>query len=194
MTMRFSDSLRSNRAQQIINAIDAGATPATLGVYSGGQPDKGRDVSALSAWSGSTAYTAGDYKTAVGHYYRAENTGTSAASGPTWPTDGSTVIDNDITWQDMGLIPLLLGTLTFSQPCGTVSVGVLTGDAITEDSAADNNGTASWARAVDGDGTFVMDGDVGVTDSGAFVELNTTAIVKDGPIRVTGFSITEGNA
>lgn len=54
--------------------------------------------------------------TAVGHYYRAENSGTSAATAPTWPTDGGTVADNDITWQDMGEIPVLLGTLTLSQP------------------------------------------------------------------------------
>ncbi|UTW12927.1 hypothetical protein [Marinobacterium rhizophilum] len=191
MTMLFADTLRTNRAQQIINALDAAVTAATLAVYSGGQPDKGRDVSAMAAWAGSTAYTAGDYKTAAGHYYRAENSGTSAASAPTWPTNGSTIADNDITWQDMGLIPVLLGTLTFSKPCGTVTDGLLTFAAITDDDEANASGTATWARALDGDGTFVIDGACGALGSGAFVELNTVDIVAGGPLRATSAAILE---
>nr|WP_067286370.1 hypothetical protein [Marinobacterium profundum] len=189
--MLFADTLRTNRAQQIINAIDAAATPGTLPIYSGGQPDKGRDVSAMPAYGTSTAYTAGDYVTASGHYYRAENTGTSAGSAPTWPTNGTTVADNDITWQDMGLIPVLLGTLIFSKPCGTVTDGLLSFAAITDDDEADASGTATWARALDGDGNFVIDGDCGITGSTAFVRFNTLDIVIGGPLRATSAAILE---
>ena len=39
---------------------------------------------------------------------------------------------------------VLLGTLTFSDPCGSVSAGALTMSAITQDSSADATGTATW--------------------------------------------------
>lgn len=122
--------------------------------------------------------------TAVGHYYRAENSGTSAATAPTWPTDGGTVADNDITWQDMGEIPVLLGTLTLSQPAGTIANGILTLNTITEDSSADANNTATWGRFRDGDGNPVLDGSIGVAGSGADFIINTTNIVAGGPIRI----------
>lgn len=40
-----------------------------------------------------------------GHYYAnvgVVSSGNTGSSEPTWPTDGSTVVDGDITWQDMG--------------------------------------------------------------------------------------------
>ena len=88
----------------------------------------------------------------------------------------------------------LLGTLTFADPVGTVTAGVLTFDAITEDSSADADGTATWARIQDSDLTFVMDLSVTATSGGGDIELNTTSIVTGGPIRVTSAQITEGNA
>lgn len=87
----------------------------------------------------------------------------------------------------------LLGTLTFSDPSGSVANGVLTLNAITEDSSADADGTAAWARVEDSDLNFVMDLSVTATGGGGDIELNTTSIVTGGPIRVTSASITEGN-
>lgn len=88
----------------------------------------------------------------------------------------------------------LLGTLTFSDPSAPDATGgVLTFNDITEDSSADESGTASWARVEDGDGTFVMDLSVGESGSGADLILNTTDIVAGGPIRVTSGTLTEGN-
>lgn len=89
---------------------------------------------------------------------------------------------------------LLLGTLTFGSPSGTVDSGLhkFVAGAITQDSAADNGGVpATFARIFKADGTtIVMDIDVGVTGSGATLQLNTTNIVAGGPILVTSFEIT----
>lgn len=194
MAFGFSTPVRNGCAQVRADAIDGGAGPGLLPVYSGGRPDTCRDISSLVAHAINTAYTAGDYATGGGHYYRADNSGTSSGSAPTFPTDGSTVIDNDITWQDMGEIPVLLGTLTFSDPCGTVSGGTLTFSAIAEDSSADATAVATWGRGTDSDGVAVVDMDIGLIGSGAQIEMNTTSIVELGPIQATAGSITEGNA
>lgn len=94
-----------------------------------------------------------------------------------------------------GTATTLLGTLTFSTPSAPdASGGELTFNSITEDSSANASGTASWARITDGNGTFVMDMNVGESGSGAQIILNTVTIVEGGPIRVTSGSIVEGNA
>lgn len=184
MAIRMTTSLRNARATAIITALDAAATAAVFEQYSGGQPDPDAGIDSIPAYSTSTSYTDADYVAAVGHYYRAENSGTSDSTGPSWPTDGGTVTDNDIVWQDMGEIPVLLGTLTLSQPCGTIANGVLTFDAWTEDSSADASNTATWGRFRDGDGNNVLDGSVGVAGSGADFTINTANIVSGGPIRI----------
>lgn len=60
-----------------------------------------------AAWVTATSYGLGDYAVPTvsnGHFYKATAAGTSDASEPTWPTDGSTVVDGGVTWQDMGTI------------------------------------------------------------------------------------------
>ena len=70
--------------------------------------------------------------------------------------------------------------------------GVLTLNAITQDSSANATGTATWFRIVKADGTtHVMDGNVGT--SGSDLNLTTTSIVSGQPVSVTSFVITEGN-
>lgn len=70
--------------------------------------------------------------------------------------------------------------------------GVLTLNAITQDSSADATGTATWFRIVKADGTtFILDGNVGT--SGSDLNLTTTSIVATQPVSVTSFVITEGN-
>lgn len=88
----------------------------------------------------------------------------------------------------------LLATLTFSSTSGTVSNGVLTFSAITKDSSADADGTATWARIQDGDAAFVADLDVGATGSGKDIILNNVNIVAGGEVSISSASITEGNA
>jgi hypothetical protein len=84
----------------------------------------------------------------------------------------------------------LLGTLTFTDPSApAASGGVLTFSTITQDTAADATGTATWARITDSTGATVFDCDVGT--SGATINLNTTSIVTGGPIQISSFTITD---
>jgi hypothetical protein len=89
---------------------------------------------------------------------------------------------------------VLLGTLTCSDPCGTVTSGVLNFSAFTADSSADADGTAAWARFTTSADATVADVTVGLTGSGADIILNTVNIVAGGSISVTGTpKLTEGN-
>lgn len=83
---------------------------------------------------------------------------------------------------------VLLGTLTCSATFGTYSAGVLTANAITQDSAADATGTAAWYRLATSGGTALIDGEVGT--SGSDLNLNTLSIVTGGPISVSSFTYT----
>lgn len=86
----------------------------------------------------------------------------------------------------------LLATLTLSNPAADdVTDGVATLDTITEDSAADATGTASWARVKASGGATVLDCDVGT--SGATININTVNIVTGGPVRMTGFTLTQAS-
>ena len=84
----------------------------------------------------------------------------------------------------------LLGTLTFSDPCGTVATKKLTFSAITPDTSADNSGTAVWARISDSAGVVVADVDVSTTGGSGVIQLNTTNIVALGPIGLTAFEFS----
>lgn len=75
---------------------------------------------------------------------------------------------------------------------GSASSGVLTFNAITNDSSADATGTATWFRVTTSGGTFVIDGSVGT--SGSDLNLNTTSLVVGGPVQISSFVLTEGNA
>lgn len=73
------------------------------------------------------------------------------------------------------------------------SSGVLTLNAISNDTSANATGTATWFRIVQSNGTtHVMDGNVGT--SGSDLNLNSTSIVAGGTVSVTSFTITAGNA
>lgn len=88
---------------------------------------------------------------------------------------------------------VLLAELTCGTPFApAASGGVLTANAITDDSSANATGTATWARLVTSGITFVMD--LGVGTSGTELILNTTSIVSGAPVEVTSFVITRGNA
>jgi hypothetical protein len=88
---------------------------------------------------------------------------------------------------------VLLGTCALSDPCGTVTNGVLTFGAISDDESADAFGTATWLRAFDGDGNEVLDMDVTDSAGAGPCKLNSVNIVAGGKISITSCVFTEGN-
>lgn len=68
------------------------------------------------------------------------------------------------------------------------SNGLLTANTITQDSAANASGVATWFRLTTSGGTAVLDGSVGTAS--ADLILNTTSIVSGGPVSVTALTIT----
>ena len=79
---------------------------------------------------------------------------------------------------------VLLGTCTCSATAGTYANRRYTFNAITQDSAADASGTATWTRFKSGAGTAVLDVDVTTTGGGGFMQMNNTAITAGGPISI----------
>ncbi len=84
----------------------------------------------------------------------------------------------------------LLAELRFGATAfGGASAGVLTANAITDDSDADATGTAAWFRVLKSDGTTVLwDGSVGT--SGCNLNLNSVAIQQHAQVSVTSFTHT----
>lgn len=92
-----------------------------------------------------------------------------------------------------GAVTTLLAELTFSDPCGTVTSGVLTFSAITSDASADNTGTATWFRIVDSTGAFVLDGTITVTGGGGDITMTSTSIQAGVTVDATSLVFTEDN-
>ncbi|SFM71247.1 hypothetical protein [Marinobacter pelagius] len=87
----------------------------------------------------------------------------------------------------------LLATLTLTNTVGTVSNGVLTLDAITEDASADAAGIIGWARALDRDGVeaaYFTVADNGTGD----INFASVDISAGQPVGISSFTITVGGA
>lgn len=85
----------------------------------------------------------------------------------------------------------VLATFTLTEPCGTVTNGVLTFDFDPDisDTSADNSGTAAEARIKDGGGTAVITGltvGVGTGD----IQLDSTSITAGQTVTLTTGTIT----
>lgn len=107
-------------------AITAGSV--TDEVKTAPQPGKAyalnyREISAVAivrangddaaAWAATTAVALGAFRVPTAantHFYKCTAAGTTAASAPTWPTDGTIVTDGTVTWKDMGTIIAALNT------------------------------------------------------------------------------------
>jgi hypothetical protein len=85
---------------------------------------------------------------------------------------------------------VLLAELTLNATAfPAASGGVLTANAITSDTSADNTGTASFFRILDsGASTVLFQG--AVSTSGAELNLNTTSIVAAALVGVSSLTIT----
>lgn len=73
------------------------------------------------------------------------------------------------------------------------SGGTMTANAVTAEASAPNAGTATWARMVDRDGNFVMDGTVTATSGGGDVEIDNVVIAAGQQVNVTTVQFTDGN-
>ena len=94
-----------------------------------------------------------------------------------------------------GAATTLLAELVCGTPFAAAAnsgTGQLTLSAITQDSSADNTGSAGWFRLVKSDGTtVVMEGTVGT--SSADLIMPSTSITATQPVQITSFVITEAN-
>lgn len=71
------------------------------------------------------------------------------------------------------------------------SGGVLTLNAITQDSSANATGTATWFRFLTSGAAARIDGNV--STSGSDMNLNSTSITAGGTVSITSATITAGN-
>jgi len=85
---------------------------------------------------------------------------------------------------------VLLAELRFAADAFAAAVaGVITANAITSDSSANADGTATWARILQSNGTTVMfDGSVGLAD--AEVIINAVEIVTGAVVSCSGITLT----
>lgn len=87
----------------------------------------------------------------------------------------------------------LLAELVMGSPMApAASGGVLTLNAISNDSSANATGTATFCRLFTSGGTAKVQGTVGT--SGAFLNMNTVSFVAGAVVSITSATITEGNA
>lgn len=98
----------------------------------------------------------------------------------TQPANANTAITSQV----------LLAELRFNATAApAASGGVLTMNSITQDSSANNTGTATWFRALKSDGsTVVFDGSVGT--SGSDLNIGSTSITSGASVAVTSMTFT----
>lgn len=86
-----------------------------------------------------------------------------------------------------------LVTFTLPFPVAPAAVGgVLTFDAVPAENIAVSGG-AAWFRIEDNANAPILDGDVGLTGSGADLELDSVTFVSGRLISIDSFVLTEGN-
>lgn len=129
------------------------------------------------------------YSTAVRNAMLDAITSAVGASGLVRIYDGSRPATPGTAVSTQVLLAELACSATFA---AAASAGVLTVNAITADSSANNSGTATWFRVTTSAGSGVVDGNVGT--SGSDLNLTTTSITAGQSVSITSFTITEGNA
>lgn len=105
--------------------------------------------------------------------------------------DGTQPADPDtaITTQTL-LASLTMSATSFPAASDGNPGGVLTANAITDDSSADATGTASWFRIkTQAGGTAICDGSVGTTSS-FDLQLNTTSITAGSVVSISSCVLT----
>jgi len=106
---------------------------------------------------------------------------------------GSLAIYTGSSPADVGAITdqVLLVTLTLPEPCAaSIASGILTLNSIPEQ-MVQATGQAAWGRLLDGDGNPLADMAVGVTGSGADIELPTVDLIQGSYLRIPTGQIIE---
>jgi len=106
------------------------------------------------------------------------------STGAGQPTNPDIAVTSQVLLAELTLSDPAFGNAADAAPGATA-----TASAITDDSAANNTGTATWFRAVDSNGLAVIDGSVGT--SGADLNLATTSITTGQTVSVTSWTITQ---
>ncbi len=101
---------------------------------------------------------------------------------------GSQPATADTALSGQSLLASLACSATFA---AGASSGVLTASAISNDSSADNTGTAAWGTITKSDDTRIMDFTVGT--SGADMTIDNTSINSGQVVSCSSFVITGGN-
>jgi hypothetical protein len=78
-----------------------------------------------------------------------------------------------------------------SQPATIGKAWLDVTSATIEDATPDANGTCTWAEIIDRDEAVIFSGDVGVSASGEFLELNSTTISTTVPVSITNGNINQ---
>lgn len=100
----------------------------------------------------------------------------------TQPTNPDTVLSGNTKLAELPL------SATFAP---AASGGVLTANAISTETSADNTGTATFFSLVTSGGTRIIDGSVAT--SGGDMTINTTAISAGAQVSCSSLTITHGN-
>ena len=83
----------------------------------------------------------------------------------------------------------LIAELTFSNPAfGGASSGVVTANAITQDTRANSTGTMGAFQYLNGEGSPLLSGSVSA--SGGDINFNTTSVIEGDTIRVSSMTLT----
>lgn len=84
-----------------------------------------------------------------------------------------------------------LASIPLQKPCGTVANGVITFN-VTQPGQVNPGGTAVWARGYDGDGNFVVDGNVAVTGTpGAAFTLDNVVLLLGAFVFLSAATLSE---
>lgn len=115
------------------------------------------------------------------------------AAGTTNPNPVMEIYTGTIPAMGGTITDTLLATLTLTTQVATESSGVITFDAITEDSSADASGTAGWCRVLDRDGGEAAYFTIADDGSGE-INFNSVSIVAGAPVAVSSLTVTVGGA
>lgn len=111
------------------------------------------------------------------------------SAGTTNPNPVMEIYNGTIPAMGDAISDTLLATLTLTPAAATETDGVITFEAITEDSSAPASGDAGWCRVLDRDGAEAVYFTISDDGSGE-INFNSVSIVAGSPVAISQLSIT----